>query len=109
MIPKLIWRWQTSSSALTKLCALEVQKMFCVERSDGPDIWFKEQCFESEFKAFTNARAKSLDTFKLYRVVYESPDLQAMCGGFQKGERSWLKVTDSLDKYWCLNSRNSLV
>tara|TARA_Y200000002_G_scaffold107583_1_gene87983 strand:- start:14404 stop:14697 length:294 start_codon:yes stop_codon:yes gene_type:complete len=73
MIPKLIWRWQTSSSALTKLCALEVQKMFCVERSDGPDIWFKEQCFESEFKAFTNARAKSLNTFELYRVVYESP------------------------------------
>ena len=48
--------------------------MFCVERSDGPDIWFQEQCFETEFKAFTNARAKSLNTFGLYRVMYESPD-----------------------------------
>jgi len=72
MIPKLIWRWQTSSSALTKLCALEVQKMFCVERSDGPDQWVQEKCFKTEFKAFTNARAKSLNTFGLYRVMYES-------------------------------------
>ena len=51
--------------------------MFCVERSDGPDIWFQEQCFETEFKAFTkaftNARAKSLNAFGLYRVMYESP------------------------------------
>ena len=47
--------------------------MFCVERSDGPDIWFQEQCFETEFKAFTNARAKSLNTFRLYRVMYKSP------------------------------------
>ena len=50
--------------------------MFCVERNDGPDIWFQEQCFETEFKAFTNARAKSLNTFGLYRVVYQSPDFR---------------------------------
>ena len=55
------------------LCASDVQKMYCVERSDGSNNWFKEQCFESEFKAFTDARAKSLNTFELYRVVYENP------------------------------------
>ena len=47
--------------------------MFCVQRNDGPDIWVQEQCFETEFKAFTNARAKSLNTFGLYRIMYESP------------------------------------
>lgn len=26
----------------------------------------------TEFKAFTNARARSLNTFSLYRVIYES-------------------------------------
>ena len=50
-----------------------MQMMFCVKRSDGPDIRFQEKCFETEFKAFTNAQAKSLNTFGLYRVVYESP------------------------------------
>ena len=47
--------------------------MFCVERSDGLDVWFQEQYFETEFKAFTNARAKSQNTFGLYRVMYEGP------------------------------------
>ena len=47
--------------------------MFCVERSDGPDFWVQEQCFENEFQAFSNARTKSLNSFGLYRVVYESP------------------------------------
>ena len=47
--------------------------MYCVERNDGPDNWVQELCFKTEFKAFTNARAKSLNTFGLYRVMYESP------------------------------------
>ena len=47
--------------------------MFWVERNVGPDLWVQEQCFETEFKVFTNARAKSLNTFVLYRVMYESP------------------------------------
>ena len=46
--------------------------MYCVERSNGPGIWVKEQCFMTEFKAFTNARARSLNTSSLYRVIYES-------------------------------------
>ena len=45
--------------------------MFCVERSDGQETWVKEQCFKTEFKAFINARIKSLSTYGLYRVTYK--------------------------------------
>ena len=58
-----------SSSSVPKL----IQSMFCVERNVGPDFWVQEQCFKTEFKAFGNARIKSLNTFRLYRVMYESP------------------------------------
>ena len=49
--------------------------MFCVERYVGPDFWIQEQCFKTEFKAFINAGTKSLNTFRLYRVMYESESL----------------------------------
>ena len=42
------------------------QTMYCVERSDGPDQWVQEQCFKTEFKAFVNARAKSLAFTNVY-------------------------------------------
>ena len=86
MIPKLIWRSQANSSALTKLTAQAMKMMFCVERSDGPDSWFLEQCFETEFKAFTNARANSLNTFGLYRVMYESSGDSAEVLRISKGK-----------------------
>ena len=63
-----------------------IQIMFCVERSDGPGIWVKEQCFMTEFKAFTNARAKSLNTFGLYRVIYESSSNSAEVLRVSKGK-----------------------
>ena len=47
--------------------------MFCVERNVGTDFWVQEQCFKTEFQAFSNARIKSLNIFSLYRVMYESP------------------------------------
>ena len=50
-----------------------IQKMFCVERSDGQETWVKEQCFKTEFKAFVHARIQSLSTYGLNRVTYQSP------------------------------------
>ena len=50
-----------------------IQKIFCVERSDGQETWVKEQCFKTEFKAFINARIQSLSSYGLYRVTYQSP------------------------------------
>ena len=49
-----------------------IQKMFCVERSDGQEAWVKQQCFKTEFKAFVNARTKSLATLRTYRIVNPS-------------------------------------
>ena len=49
--------------------------MYCVERSNGHDEWVQEQCFKTEFKAFVNARAKSLAFTNVYRVIYQSPGL----------------------------------
>ena len=52
-----------------------IQSMFCVERNVGTDFWVQEQCFKTEFQAFSNARTKSLNSFGLYQVMYgsESP------------------------------------
>ena len=47
--------------------------MFCVERSDGPDQWVRELCFKTEFKAFVDARAKSLVSRNVYRLMYQNP------------------------------------
>ena len=47
--------------------------MFCVERSNSPDQWVREQLFKSEFKAFVNARAQSLAFTYVYRILYQSP------------------------------------
>ena len=49
-----------------------IQSMFCVERNVGTDFWVQEQCFKTEFQAFSNARTKSLHSFGLYRVTYGS-------------------------------------
>lgn len=43
--------------------------MFCIEREDHSKGWVKEMCFRTAFKAYMNARTKSLVTFHTYRVV----------------------------------------
>ena len=60
--------------------------MYCVERSDGPDQWVQEQSFKTEFKAFINARAKSLALSNVYRVMYQSPGLSAEVVRVSKGK-----------------------
>ena len=73
-----------------------LQTMYCVERSDGPDQWVQEQCFKTEFKAFVNARAKSLAFTNVYRVIYQSPGLSGEVVRVAKGKPllnsiEWLK------------------
>ena len=60
--------------------------MYCVERSDGPDQWVQEQSFKTEFKAFINARAKSLALSNVYRVMYQSPGLSGEVVRVSKGK-----------------------
>ena len=60
--------------------------MYCVERSDGPNQWVQEQCFKTEFKAFVNARAKSLALANVYRVIYQSPGLSGEVVRVAKGK-----------------------
>lgn len=43
--------------------------MFCIEREDRSQGWVKEMCFKTAFKAYLNARTKSLVTFHTYRVI----------------------------------------
>ena len=63
-----------------------LQTMYCVERSDGPDRWVQEQCFKTEFKAFVNARAKSLAFTNVFRVIYQSPGLSGEVVRVAKGK-----------------------
>ena len=60
--------------------------MYCVVRSDGPDQWIQEQCFKTEFKAFVNARAKSLTFTNVYRVIHQSPGLSGEVVRVAKGK-----------------------
>jgi hypothetical protein len=60
--------------------------MYCVERSNGHDEWVQEQCFKTEFKAFVNARAKSLAFMNVYRVIYQSPGLSGEVVRVSKGK-----------------------
>ena len=60
--------------------------MYCVERSNGADQWVQEQCFKTEFKAFVNARAKSLAFTNVYRVIYQSPGLSGEVVRVAKGK-----------------------
>ena len=60
--------------------------MFCVERSDGQETWIKEQGFKTEFKAFVDARAKSLAFTNVYRVIYQSPGLSGEVVRVAKGK-----------------------
>ena len=60
--------------------------MFCVERRDGPDQWVRELLFKSEFKAFDNARAKSLAFTNVYRVLYQSPAISGEVLRVSKGK-----------------------
>ena len=75
VIPKLACRSRASRRSLIRLRVLCSPTMYCVERSNGADQWVQEQCFKTEFKAFVNARAKSLAFTNVYRVIYESPGL----------------------------------
>ena len=43
--------------------------MYCIERQDQGKGWVKEMCFRTSFKAFMNARTKSLVTTHTYRIV----------------------------------------
>ena len=43
--------------------------MFCIERQDQNKGWVKEMCFRTAFKAYMNARTKSMVTFHTYRVI----------------------------------------
>ena len=63
-----------------------LERMYCVERSDGSDQWVQEQCFKNEFKAFVNARAKSLACTNVYRVIYQSPGLSGEVLRVAKGK-----------------------
>ena len=47
----------------------ELLGMYCIERQDDDAQWRREICFKTEFKAFVNARAKSMATLGTYRVV----------------------------------------
>ena len=60
--------------------------MYCVERNDGPDHWVQEQCFKTEFKAFVNARAKSLALENVYRVTYQNHGLSGEVVRVSKGK-----------------------
>ena len=46
--------------------------MYCIERQDSEGAWIKEMCFKTEFKAFVNARTKSMATLRTYRIVNPS-------------------------------------
>jgi len=46
--------------------------MYCIERQDSEGEWIKEMCFKTEFKAFVNARTKSMATLRTYRIVNPS-------------------------------------
>ena len=46
--------------------------MYCIERLDQEGQWIKEMCFKTEFKAFVNARTKSMATLRTYRIVNPS-------------------------------------
>ena len=48
----------------------EVLGMYCIERHDNDSQWRREMCFKTEFKAFVNARTKSMATLGRYRVVH---------------------------------------
>ena len=63
-----------------------IQNMFCVERSNGQENWVKEKCFKTEFKAFVDARAKSLAFTNVYRVIYQSPGLTGEVVRVAKGK-----------------------
>ena len=56
------------------------------EMSQGSDQWVQEQCFKTEFKAFVNARAKSLAFTNVYRVIYQSPGLSGEVVRVAKGK-----------------------
>lgn len=43
--------------------------MYCIERLNANGQWTKEICFKTEFKAFVNARTKSMATLSKYRIV----------------------------------------
>nr|WP_255613483.1 hypothetical protein [Synechococcus sp. MU1617] len=47
----------------------ELLGMYCIERQDDDAQWRREICFKTEFKAFVNARTKSMATLGTYRVV----------------------------------------
>ena len=86
VIPKLVCQLRASRRSLIRLMSSMFQTMYCVERSDGSDHWVQEQCFKTEFKAFVDARAKSLAFTNVYRVIYQSPGLSGEVVRVAKGK-----------------------
>ena len=48
-----------------------INTVFCIERRDDDSRWRREMCFKTEFRAFVNARTKSMATLGSYRVVHD--------------------------------------
>ena len=48
-----------------------INTVFCIERRDDDSRWRREMCFKTEFRAFVNARTKSMVTLGSYRVVHD--------------------------------------
>ena len=48
-----------------------IHTVFCIERRDDDALWRREMCFKTEFRAFVNARTKSMATLGSYRVVHD--------------------------------------
>ena len=59
--------------ALLRRSQLHHLHVYCVERKEGPEKWVQEIRFKTEFKAFINARSKSLATLNTYRIMQRSP------------------------------------
>ena len=59
--------------ALLRRRRLHHLHVYCVERKEGPEKWVQEIRFKTEFKAFINARSKSLATLNTYRIMQRSP------------------------------------
>ena len=59
--------------ALLRRRQLHHLHVYCVERKEGPEKWVQEIRFKTEFKAFINARSKSLATLNTYRIMQRSP------------------------------------
>ena len=64
---------------------IRVTRMFTIEQLVDQG-WRRELSYKTEFKAFVNARAKSLAFTNVYRVIYQSPGLTGEVVRVAKGK-----------------------